>query len=204
MKLQFITTKEYYLLVDRPLKKLFADLSVKKWNGKPAVWDGHLHFAVIIAHLPFNGAPVLEGVPVMVDESRFEEVKNTPVIWLKHPERTCQFILRVHDKDMKPTPHVKIHDGWTHHTVHESQIKAASQKQYTEEDMRRAFEAGMSTEWMGADERKAFPKFLQSLKPVPVDFVPELEHPNLLGSEQKNLEKELKIVNGKIQGIYKY
>jgi hypothetical protein len=208
MKLQFITTKEYYLLVDTeaPLKRKAlvwnvegnfgviegnpeADLITVRYEKKFSSVALRTELSPIIAHLPLTGSPVLEGVPVMVDE---EDV-------LKSATSLAIDALMTKRETMDVEDMVFIE-------IFTMGYKVASQKKYSDEDLitiiGKFHEMNMAYLTGKEDDNLNIPEFVESLKPVPVDFIPEMEEFKIFGGvtdEKFKLNSE-----GKLQGRYVY
>jgi hypothetical protein len=199
MNLKLITThKDYILLVDTeaPIEgmKTLVWNEVAGWMSgndfrctvslskeNPLLNDINVFEGIhaIIAHLPLNNAPVLEGVPVLPELPKQEEDfdLDAELTKLNTPFR--------YDSANKRY-------NYTEGDIKELLRKATSQnRRYTEEDMKKSFEAGQldkSNNWYGGDINQ----YLQSLSPVtlPVGFEPEYdeEHPYQLPNTVHNDE----------------
>ena len=156
MSYKIIQTEDYLLIVDDS-QITEGDWHIKINKNKvgnyplDSVNPNKGRYKKIIAHLPLNGASILDGVdllPPLSDEA--EE-------WARS-QWSCE-----------PGDYEELYyDGL------EMGYNAAKQKyQYTEEDMRKAFEAGQldkGNNWYGGD----FNEFIQSHQPkMPIGFILE-------------------------------
>ncbi len=94
MKPKYIKTDKYYLLIDedgadtQPIGTMVwntEDDSVYKTNAEISKYPSSDHIHTVLAHLPMNGAPVLEGVPLLPPN---KHVKTENVLrWVKVMEK---------------------------------------------------------------------------------------------------------------------
>lgn len=216
MNLQFITTKQYYLLVDteQPISKDMVVLY--KWRHQEKVGritylpeESRLEEMVefegenvdvaavehVIGHLPINGAPKLKGVPELPEELDVLAEKAL----VEHEQKIGVKITGMDAVFWK--------SGW----------QANSQKQFSEEQVRKALK--VAEVWKYHGNQTTIDEIIQSLRPKPIDFEPEwskhyYECHNYGGahlgkdcscrSGDLREVKEMKIINNVIQGRYLY
>ena len=127
-------------------------------------------FKRVIAHLPLNGSPILEGVPLLPPYSRHQE---------DGVEQMANTMFRNKIDSLE-----EIHSDYIL-GVTEGYNKAREKYKYTEEDMRKAFIAGESR-WGTNGEIDTEPtqdEFIQSLHQCPTEFECEMVWTNSYGSE---------------------
>jgi hypothetical protein len=241
-----ITTKEYHLLVEPYAQRTKVPFVRTMASGRNEISSNELDAMYggchIIAHLPLNGAPVLEGVPVMVDEKCVSQSHND--LYTGIDDMNGQPILKgakvkVHDKSgmrfHAPNEGIIVWGkgnyyvegtyfkynvfAWKYAIEVLSNPTAASQKKYSEEDIRKAFEAGEEFGFQcgndSGDLKVTAPNcdaYIQSLKPLPVDFIPDTELDDYIQGDKKSLllqafspHRKLKLNSeGKVMGTYKY
>lgn len=159
MKYELIKTENYLLVV--------SDEEIKDGDG--VLFDGTAIVGLamngfvqseddkkIIAHLPLNNAPYLDGVDVLPDfedeVSKIESDAMNDYIKAKNNQDKC----------------IGFIDGYN---------KAKETYKYTEDDLRRAFNAGLMNKYSRTGEAVAETEFIQSLNQpkLPIAFVCETE-----------------------------
>jgi len=163
MKHNLIKTDNYLLVVDDSEIKegniVYVDCSeievrdirkVKDYYNEQFLFDGggqiHINYCKkIIAHLSLNGAPVLEGVPLLPRLPKEDDVDY----WIH------ETVSSLKDEHTIKTSSICLKAGYN---------KAKEKYKYTEEDLVRAWTAGM--EYVGED-KGSYKEFIQSLQHHP-------------------------------------
>ncbi len=198
--LKLITThKDYLLLVDTEsnipnrsyflLGELTSEVRINQYRGNADGGRYNTHLSnLIIAHLPLNNVPVLEGVPLLPELPKQEDVEKRAIDFAnkEHPFRSTEFV-------------DGIIEGYK-----------ANTKSWSDANMIDMFVAGFhhtsSGEKLLDDEAK---DYLQSLSPVklPVGFEPEYEYSiDGIKWEDEGIGsiRRFKIINNVIQGEWIY
>ncbi len=155
--------KDNYLLVvdDSEIKvgdKCLCDIPASDYFGV-VVYNGAFaehYYKKIIAHIPLNGSPILEGVPLLPPYSHHQEDGLDELA--NHHFRKSEYEIKLRKESFI--------DGYN---------KAKEKYKYTEEDMRKAIDMATTSKhdstliFFNADE------IIQSLHQYPTEFVSEDE-----------------------------
>lgn len=189
MKHDTIKTDNYLLVVDESEIKDVRPF-VGKWhlekgyilNKFPTYLTDLLDCKLVIAHLPLNGSPILEGVDLLPPLEEKEDIQKLFPTHIKGTEDECNNLYR--------------QEGYN---------KAKEKYKYTEEDIRKAFLKGVSITGEGYNAEYAqgndpdiecvfgeeADKFIQSLSQpkMPIGFERELV--NIMGKGEPVTERNL-------------
>lgn len=214
MKTKFLKIKDYLLLLDLTTKPKLGDWVSDQYEipDVPFKLDEE-YFRIgyeadlIVAHLPLNNAPILEGVDFL------PEIEYFKILASDGSKQLC------HSLDVTKAESLVV--GF------EEGYKAAQSKQYSKEDMINAFNMGQSTykesflHKNGEERRRETKeKFIQSLstQQLPIDFVPSFGLKRIItgycpggeveGTYVEDKNKLKTIVNSQgqrvVQGEYKF
>lgn len=99
----------------------------------------------VIAHLPLDGGLLIEGLPLLPEFGQEDDVED----WIKETSKDLQ------DRLIKDTARMCLKAGYN---------KAKETYKYTEEDLRKAFTAGLMNRYSRVGEAVAETEFVQSLQ----------------------------------------
>jgi hypothetical protein len=206
MSLKLITEhKDYLLLVDTEAAPAKRDFFIVMYND-----ESYLDILVnpiedfrnyadedyidecykIIAHLPLNNAPVLEGVYLLPE--------------LPKQEEDVEELANQYYKEEKAKGNLfELNYGWKKAFI--AGYKATTKK-WTDEDMIDMFVAGYHCDGKNDLLDNLGKKYLQSLSPtlVPIGFEPELDWKDTLLPYRDLSKRQYKVINNILQGIYKF
>lgn len=154
----------------------------------------------VIAHLPLNNAPILEGVPLLPELPKQEEDG------LKTVGKEAFEALKLLNPrgGMKEFVRMAAEFGY----------KKAASKRWTDEDMERCFEVGqcIGLSYLPHSYNEKLHEYLESLSPTltPIGFEPEYEekwenqYTGVGDGRSYQPVLKLKVVNNILQGTYKF
>ena len=209
---KLIKTDNYLLVVDDSEIKM-DDYYLDDTNSvrvaiteAESYWTHRKKYKKVIAHLPLNGSPILEGVPLLPPYSRHQE-DGIEVICKQEAEK-------LHDKNR--------HEDWDIYNelvsddaelIKIGYNKAREKYKYTEEDMRNAWNAAF-TDALAIDEDTYeplfFENFIKSLHQYPTEFETMDEYPVITDDdyflkEEKSISKPKTITTTQgVQWVGKY
>lgn len=185
-----IKPNDWFLTDDKRVEKSAPDWSAREWHKK------------VIAHLPLNNAPILEGVPLLPPlpsgEDDVEKLKK-------------EYLQKVKEEIKDESQHIRIGIlGGSDFGFMAGYNKAKEKYRFSEEDMRKAIELsyskGLAKPNSGrlSDIPNVQNEIIQSLSQpkMPIGFKVEMEvcyFSDVLGDEYKP-----KIINGIMQGEWIY
>lgn len=192
MKYELIKTEDYLLVVsDEEIKNgnLFVDTNSKTIHTCELAEGLFNTRKKIIAHLPLNGAPYLDGVDVLpeIEDEVDKEAKE-----FANESASC---------DYEEGINVGKYQGF---------VKAKEKYKYTLSDMKRAFNCGRDSESIDRfEDWRTFVRFIDSLEPkLPIAFECEMKEYGQYdcGVFMKDDEEQIKITNseGRTEWVGKY
>jgi hypothetical protein len=155
---KIIKTNNYLLVVDdSEIKRgywFYLDdaVVVARYNESKPVNSARK----IIAHLPLNGSPILEGVDLLPPYSRHQEDGLD--------KKSVDFVREIGGTEQQ---RLAFKDGY---------LEAKEKYKYTEEDIRNAFNAGLMNRYSRTGEAVAEEEFIQSLHQYPTEFESVMEY----------------------------
>jgi len=161
---KLIKTDNYLLVVDDN-KDIEENMwTVKDGKVREVSYLGQDNGYAIIAHLPLNSSPILEGVDLLPPYSRHQE--DGIELLIPFPEYHCR-----DGREIKTWM-----DGWEE--GHKEGYQVAREKYvYTEEDMRKAITMARELEdWWNIVWEYEYDDIIQSLHQYPTEFECETEY----------------------------
>jgi len=170
---KLIKTENYLLVVDESEIKEGDYVYVDKYSAYPFIfmnppcptpfWGNKEEAKKIIAHLPLNGSPILEGVPLL------PPIKDDGLDELAEHYWKMQYIMAL-DESTKPYIIEDFKAGYN---------KAKEKYKYTDEDVRKAISVGLSIGYSPSfnidDKQLNINNIIQSLHQYPTEFECETE-----------------------------
>ncbi len=163
---KLIKTDNYLLVVDDSEIKegdywhYIGELEKPVLNYLPTTWYDNLHdknkYKKVTAHLPINGSPILKGVPLLPPYSRHQEDGIE--------KKSVDFVREIGGTEQQ---RLAFKDGY---------LEAREKYKYTEEDIRKAFNAGLMNRYSRTGEAVAEEDFIQSLHQYPTEFEAIMEY----------------------------
>ena len=201
MRYDIIKTEKYLLISDdSEIKGYYYDEYIKKVrHSGEAEYAENSITKNIVAHLPLNGAPILDGVPVLPSISKEDDVQ-------KLADEASQKFKRNDELD-------DLILGVSANSFEEGYNKAKEKYKYTEEDLSKAWTAGAVFRAFGDLEfsfENWFANYKESLQQpkLPIGFECETErvfkHNEHMEREFYHVPKTITNSEGRVEWVGKY